>query len=311
MNKKMRVGTRNSQLAMCQTNWVISEINEYFPDLDMEAVTFCTCGDRDCTRPLQEIGGKGLFTEELEKALLDGEIEFAVHSLKDLPTEIFSGLEVGAIPRRATPLDAVVTADPDITSLEELPAGTIVGTSSLRRASQLRLHRPDLIIRNIRGNLDTRLRKLGEGRVDALVLAAAGLERLGLNDRPHFLLPPEVCLPAPGQGALAVEIRCGDSLLKDVCQAALEDRETRLTVAAERAFLQGLGGGCQIPVGALAAIRERELHLSGIVVATDGSRYVRNETTGGLTIDEAQQTGLALARVLIDQGAKEILASGC
>lgn len=303
--KKLRVGTRGSVLARRQTSWVVSRIKEAYPDVAVEEIVITTRGDRNTQVPLPKIGDKGLFTRELETALLSGEIDFAVHSLKDLPTEIPDGLCIGAVPPRAIPLDAVVA--PGGLRLEDLPEGARLGTSSLRRTAQIRLLRPDLIFVDIRGNLDTRLRKLGEGLVDALVLAAAGLERLGL-DVSYEPISLDVCLPAPGQGALAVEIRSDDCLMQEICRNALEDPASRQEVEAERAFLQGLGGGCQIPVGALARVEGRMLYLQGIVVQPDGRRYLKDGITG--EPERALELGEKLAVSLMKKGAKEILESG-
>jgi hydroxymethylbilane synthase len=307
MKQQIRIGTRGSRLARCQTEWVIGEISGHYPQVQAEAVVITTSGDRNTSAPLAEIGGKGLFTQELEQALLSGRIDCAVHSLKDLPTEMPAGLAIGAIPRRATPLDALVPRDKSITSWQDLPSGAVLGTSSRRRAAQLRLRRPDLQVRDVRGNLDTRLRKLAEGQYDALVLAAAGLERL---DSPAYRLPipAVISLPAPGQGALAVEVREGDREMAEVCRT-LEDMDTRLTVAAERAFLLGLGGGCQVPVGALAEIVGQTLKLQGIVVQPNGSRFLRDQAATALEcgLSAARELGSKLAELLLSQGAKEIL----
>ncbi|MGB9791795.1 MAG: hydroxymethylbilane synthase [Thermacetogeniaceae bacterium] len=305
IRKRLRVGTRGSLLARRQTSWVVGKIKEAYPDLEIEEVIISTRGDQDTATPLPKIGEKGLFTRALEEALLSGEIDFAVHSLKDLPTDIPPGLALGGIPGRANPLDALVTCGERL-GLQELPPGFRVGTSSLRRAAQLRSQRPDLAIAEIRGNLDTRLRKLREGVVDAVVVAAAGLERMGWDDLPYALLPPEVCLPAPGQGALAVEIREGDPLLQEICKRVLDDLRTRQAVTAERAFLEALGGGCQVPLGAYGVVENGRLELSGIVISRDGKRFAR-----GIYIGDPgapREAGFALAKSLLEKGAEEILA---
>lgn len=303
--RRLRAGTRGSLLARRQTSWVIERIREACPGLEIEEVIITTRGDQDAETPLPRIGEKGLFTRALEEALLSGEIDFAVHSLKDLPTEIPPGLALGGIPARANPLDALVTPDERL-EVYKLPSGSRVGTSSLRRAAQLRSLRPDLVIAEIRGNLDTRLRKLKAGVVDAIVVAAAGLERMGWEDLPYTLLSPELCLPAPGQGALAVEIREGDSLLEEICGRALDDPRTRQAVTAERAFLEALGGGCQVPLGAYGVVEGSRLELKGIVISRDGERFVK-----GVYIGDAgapREAGFALARSLLEKGAEEILA---
>ncbi|MDH7576333.1 MAG: hydroxymethylbilane synthase [Bacillota bacterium] len=305
MRQKLRVGTRGSFLARRQTAWVTAKIKEQHPHLDIEQVLISTRGDLT-TEPLPRVGEKGLFTRELERALVNEEIDFAVHSLKDLPVELLPGLTIGAVPRRANPLDALVTRE--ISDLTRLPWGARVGTSSLRRAAQLRYLRPDIIVMDLRGNLDTRLRKLERGFVDALILAAAGLERIGWEAQNIISITPEICLPAPGQGALAVEIREDDQYMKEICLNSLEDTSTRQAVTAERAFLNALGGGCQIPVGALALVQEDCLWLRGIVLQQDGKRMLRGEIRG--IPEEPFSVGNALAQSLLEKGAHEILAGG-
>ncbi|HHW41755.1 MAG TPA: hydroxymethylbilane synthase [Syntrophomonadaceae bacterium] len=303
--KHLRAGTRGSLLARRQTSWVIERIRESYPELDIEEVIISTRGDLDTETPLPEIGEKGTFTRALEGALLNGEIDFAVHSLKDLPTEIPAGLALGGIPVRANPLDALVTPK-EKQELQDLPPGSRIGTSSLRRAAQLRCRRPDLLVTDIRGNLDTRLRKLEEGRVDALVVAAAGLERMGWENVNYTLLSPDACLPAPGQGALAVEIRAEDVFLRELCERALDDSRTRQAVTAERAFLEALGGGCQVPVGAYGVVENHRLELRGIVISTDGTRFARGVYIGDP--GDPRAAGRSLAKSLLEKGAKEILA---
>lgn len=303
--RRLRAGTRGSLLARRQTSWVIARIKEACPGLEIEEVIISTRGDQDAETPLPRIGEKGLFTRALEEALLSGEIDFAVHSLKDLPTEMPSGLALGGIPARANPLDALVTPDKRL-GVYELPRGSRVGTSSLRRAAQLRSLRPDLVIAEIRGNLDTRLRKLKGGVVDAVVVAAAGLERMGWDDLPYTLLDPDLCLPAPGQGALAVEIREGDSLLEEICARFLDDPQTRQAVTAERAFLEALGGGCQVPLGAYGVVEGNRLELRGIVISRDGERFAKGIYIGDPSTP--REAGFALAKSLLEKGAEEILA---
>jgi len=304
VRRKLRAGTRGSLLAQRQTLWVVEKIKEKLPGVEIQVVTISTRGDLEAGVSIPQIGEKGLFTKELEKALLDGEIDFAVHSLKDLPTELLPGLSLGAVPVRANPFDALVTRNG--VSFDDLPSGTRIGTSSLRRAAQIRYARPDLIVTQLRGNVDTRIRKLEQGLVDALILAAAGLERMGWSNQNYCQLPPEVFLPAPGQGALAVEVRTDDPLMRDVC-AVLDDLPVRYAVTAERAFLRALGGGCQLPVGALAVVEDGRLWLRGSVIRKDGSAVVKGEISG----DPAQASllGKMLANDLLEKGAKEILAS--
>jgi hydroxymethylbilane synthase len=249
--------------------------------------------------PLAKVGTKGLFTKEIEEALLDGRIDLAIHSLKDLPTEIPAGLTIAAVPERADARDAMVGA-----GLNQLPAGAKVGTSSLRRAAQLRVVRPDFVIESVRGNLDTRVRKLDEGQYRAIVLAAAGLTRLGWAHRIAEILPPEVMCPAVGQGALAVETR-QEGEARDFC-AALDHAVTRAAVTAERAVLAALGGGCQVPIGAHAEIEGDSLRLIGVVIAPDGDRMVRKGDRGAVA--DAAEIGRRLGEALLMDGAREILA---
>jgi hydroxymethylbilane synthase len=304
--RALRVGTRGSQLARRQTAWVANRIREHYPGLEIAEQVITTRGDIDSRTPLgrlPQIGEKGLFTREIESALTKGEIDFAVHSLKDLPVALPEGLVVGAVPERANPCDALVTLKK--IRFDDLPAGARVGTSSLRRAAQIRRLRPDLVVTDLRGNLDTRLHRLEQGAVNAVILAAAGLERMGWGREEYFPIPPEICLPAPGQGALAVEVRSDDRFMIQVCHDVLDDHATRMAVTAERAFLEGLGGGCQLPVGALAVVAPDRLRLRGIVIGVDGSRCVGGETTS--LLEDAFEAGIDLARRLMQQGAKELL----
>lgn len=306
MRSKLRAGTRGSKLARRQTALIIKQILDKYTELEIEEVVISTKGDKD-RRSFKDLvtgGETGLFTKELEKALLSDEIDFAVHSLKDLPVELPPGLVLGAVPKRGLPYDALVTRDN--CSLKELSPGSLLGTSSLRRASQLRHYFPHLRVVDIRGNLDTRLRKLAGGNVDAVILAAAGLMRLGYRENEDFsLIPPEICLPAPGQGALALEIREDDGFMRDICTTALDDYRTRQTVYAERALLQLLGGGCQIPLGAFAQVKGDTLTLQGAVAAPDGSQVIRSETT--CHVQSPQEASYHIAEELIEKGAKEIL----
>lgn len=303
---KLRAGTRGSKLARRQTAIIIEKILDKYPDLGIEEVIISTKGDKD-GRPFKDLvteGEVGLFAKELEKALLSGEVDFAVHSLKDLPVEQPPGLILGAVPERGVPFDAVVTRDNS--SLQDLAAGSLLGTSSLRRAYQLRHYYSHLKVTDIRGNLDTRLRKLANGDVDAVILAAAGLMRLGYREKVDFsLISPETCLPAPGQGALALEIREGDDFVNNICHTALEDYRTRQEVFAERALLQALGGGCQIPLGAFAQVEGDNLTLQGAVAAPDGSRVIRSERI--CSVQNPLEASRFVAEDLLEKGAKEIL----
>jgi hydroxymethylbilane synthase len=257
-----------------------------------------TTGDKITDVPLAKVGSKGLFTKEIEEALLDGRADLAVHSLKDLPTEVPEGLALAAVPQREDPRDALVGK-----SMAELAAGAKVGTSSLRRAAQLRRLRPDLVVESIRGNLDTRLRKLDEGRYDAILLAAAGLKRLGWGARIGEILEPETMCPAVGQGALAIETRTSGAGF-DACRA-LDHAATHAAVAAERSVLMALGGGCQTPIGAHATARDGSLRVLAMVASPDGSELVRGETEG--LASEGERLGRKLAERLLDSGAREIL----
>lgn len=293
------IGTRASALARWQSEWVQGALEGTWPGLACRLQLFTTTGDRVLDRPLPEIGGKGLFTAELEDALRAGTIDVAVHSLKDLPITDGPGLTIGAIVERADARDALIC--PAGHTLGTLPAGARVGTSSLRRAAQLRLARPDLLLLPLRGNVDTRLRKAQAGDYDAIVLAAAGLTRLGLQAAVTQFLPLDQMLPAPGQGALAVQCRADDAATLE-CLRSLDHAPTRAAVTAERAFLAGLGGGCAAPVAAFGkAEGDAELLLLGLVAAPDGSAAVRVSRVGS----SAPALGQALAEEALAQGAGE------
>ncbi len=298
-----RLGTRGSRLALWQAHHVAHALEKAHPELSVEVVVIQTRGDRILNTPLPQIGGKGLFTAELEAALHRGTIHAAVHSLKDLPTEEPEGLTLGAILERGPVHDVLVPRDGD--SLETLPPGAAVGTSSRRRAAQILHRRPDLRVRDIRGNVDTRIRKVldPDGPYAATVLAQAGLQRLGLETDRWVPLPLDVMLPAPGQGALAVQ--CQDVPWVRELLAAIDHPPTRAAVGAERAFLAELGGGCAIPVAALATVVDRTLHLRGRVLAEDGSTCIQVEARGSVTDPPA--LGRSLARQALAQGAGKLL----
>ena len=302
---KLIFATRPSTLARWQTQWVIHALQGIYPDLDCEEKVITTKGDKVLDKPLPEIGGKGLFTQELEAELLSGAVHCAVHSLKDLPVASPGGLTIGCIPVRAEVRDALISKNG--LTLAALPQNAIVGTSSLRRAAQLLAIRPDLQIESLRGNVDTRLRKALDGQYDAIILAGAGLTRLGLDSHVTEWLPLDVMLPAPGQGALAVQCRADDQTTLGLL-AALDDESTRGTVTAERAFLSGLGGGCAVPVAAYAETMIRPqtpgISLTGLVVSVDGRKSIK--VTGEGT--DAVRLGHELAQKAISQGAGEILA---
>lgn len=299
---KLTFATRPSALARWQTNWVIDALKNIHPNLECEEKIIITQGDKILDKPLPEIGGKGLFTQELESELLAGALHCAVHSLKDLPVENPTGLTIGCIPLRAEARDALISAHGY--TLSTLPANASIGTSSLRRASQILSLRPDLKTQSLRGNVDTRLRKAMDGQYDAIILAGAGLTRLGLDKHVTEWIPLDVMLPAPGQGALAIQCRADDQTTLDLL-AALEDVPTRKAVTAERAFLSGLGGGCSVPVAAYASV-DNQINLTGLVASPDGKQIIK---VGGQGYD-ANQLGRELAQQAIAQGASEILALG-
>ena len=290
------IGSRGSQLALWQANWIAARLAELGQQTRIEIIK--TTGDKITDVPLAKVGTKGLFTKEIEEALLDGRVDLAVHSLKDLPTELPERLAIAAIPQREDPRDAVVGG-----TLRSLTAGARVGTSSLRRAAQLRAMRKDLKIESVRGNLDTRVRKLDDGQYEAIVLAAAGLTRLGWAERIAETLSPEVMCPAVGQGALAVETRA-EGLPREICRA-LDHAETRVAVTAERAVLASLGGGCQVPIGAYARVSGEMLQLIGVVIAPDGERVVRK--SGQDAVAGAEELGRRVGAALLADGAREIL----
>lgn len=289
-------------MALTQTGWVVDRLREANPGVEFELNVYKTVGDKVLDVALSQIGGKGLFTKELEDALLEGKADIAVHSLKDMPTEQPEGLVIGCIPKREDPRDVVITATG--ARFEELAPGTVVGTSSLRRLAQLRAHRPDLEFVPIRGNVDTRLRKMQEGQVGALIMAAAGFHRAGFTDRITQYLEPDYCLPAPGQGALAIELRSRDGAIGEVV-AKLHDNQTALAVHAERALLARMQGGCQVPIAAHAVVDRGHIHLEGLIASTDGARVVRYEAEG--PEHGAIALGERVAEWLLEHGGSEIL----
>ena len=282
---------------MWQARWIQARIQGFGLETRLEIIH--TTGDKITDVALSKVGTKGLFTKEIEEALLSGTIDLAVHSLKDMPTELPEGLTLPAIPEREDPRDAMVGR-----SLDALALHARVGTSSLRRAAQLRAQRPDLEIENIRGNLDTRLRKLDQGQYDAIVLASAGLRRLGWENRITELLDPEVMCPAVGQGALAVETRSDGGAAEEIARR-LEHPESRIAVTAERALLRALGGGCQVPIGAYATVHADEVHLRAIIVSPDGTEIIRRQASGASR--EAAAIGRTLGEELLAQGGRQIL----
>ncbi|HEB74790.1 MAG TPA: hydroxymethylbilane synthase [Nitrospirae bacterium] len=310
-DRKVIIGTRGSRLALWQAEWVRSELERLHPGLSVEINKIRTTGDKILDVPLAKVGGKGLFVKEIEEALLRHEADIAVHSMKDVPTEFPEGLHLAVICRREDPRDAFISRrDGDggfrFKGLEHLPEGAVVGTSSLRRSCQLLNLRPDLRIKQLRGNIDTRLRKLDEGEFDAVILAAAGIKRLGWNDRITELLPPEVSLPAIGQGAVGIECRVEDPFINGLL-APLNHEETAVCVRTERAFLRRLEGGCQVPIGAHARLSSGKLVLDGLVGSVSGDRIIRGREEGGP--DAAEPVGIGLAEDLLSRGAREILDS--
>lgn len=308
MTDKIRIGTRGSQLALWQTNWVKSQIEKQHPGIEVEITIISTKGDRVLDVSLPKLGeqGKGLFTKELEDAIFEHRVDLAVHSLKDLPTELPAGLGIGAICEREDVRDALIARDP-IRSVGELPQRAVIGTSSLRRQAQLRRARPDLIVEPVRGNVDTRLRKLDEGSFDAIVLAAAGLHRLGHANRITEHLSEDFMLPAVGQGALAIETRADDAVINEIVNT-LDHKATRLACRAERAFLKGLGGGCLVPIAAHATIDAGgTMLLTGLVASPDGSEALRDRQSGPSS--DAEAIGKRLADELLSRGADRILNS--
>jgi hydroxymethylbilane synthase len=300
--KSIVVGTRKSPLALTQTEWVLAQLRKHYPELEIGMEQIVTKGDRILDVTLSKVGGKGLFTKELEQAMYDGTVDFAVHSLKDMPNEMPEGLMIVAITHREDPRDVLISRNGS--KFEDLPIGAKVGTSSLRRSAQLRAARPDLEIVSLRGNINTRLAKLEEQQLDAIVLAAAGLERMGWGDKITERLSPELCIPAVGQGALAIECRAKDEDVRQLL-SVLEDPATRKIITAERTVLGKLNGGCQIPIGAYAEfIGDDELRLTGIVGSADGSVLLRESATG----HDPVALGTLIADRLIEKGAGTILA---
>jgi hydroxymethylbilane synthase len=304
MSQHLKIGTRNSPLALWQTEWVREQLLAVHADIQIELVPISTRGDQVLDTPLPLIGGKGLFTCEIERALNTGEIDLAVHSLKDLPTTSDNTLELAAICERADPHDALIAKE--VNSLRELPQGATLATGSMRRAAQALHLRPDLRIVPVRGNVGTRLRKFGEGGWDAMIMAHAGLERLNLHDRISTILDTQEILPAPAQGAIAVQIR-SDAHHTRMLVSALDDLNTRQAVTAERAFLQRLEGGCQAPIAALATIENDWLTLEGLIASPDGKTILRDRAEGDP--HNAESIGHALAERLLKNGGKSIIAS--
>ncbi|MHB9093912.1 MAG: hydroxymethylbilane synthase [Eubacteriales bacterium] len=304
MAREVIIGSRDSALAMWQTNWVVDNLKRLNPGFSFRIVSMKTQGDKILDVALAKIGDKGLFTKELEVAMLDGETDLAVHSMKDLPTVLPEGLMIGAICERVDPRDVVISRNG--VALAELPKGAKIGTSSLRRCAQLLSYRPDLQLDPLRGNLNTRMAKLERNNLDAIILAAAGVERLGWGDRITERLSTDVCLPAVGQGSIGIEIREGDKEIYDVVQT-INHFPSQAAIIAERALLKRLEGGCQIPIGALGTVEAGLLTLKGVVASLDGKEVIRSQITG--PVGEAAVLGESLAEQLVAMGADKILTS--
>ena len=296
------IGTRSSKLALWQADYVMECLQKKYPELHVEKKLMTTKGDKILDAPLAKIGGKGLFTKELEQDMLAGGIDIAVHSLKDMPTEVPDGLIITAITKRYDPGDAFVSNK--VASLAELPQGAVVGTSSLRRKAQLLHARPDLEVRDLRGNVNTRLKKLDAGEYDAAVLAVAGLRRLGFGGRITEVLPKSMILPAVGQGALAIEAREDDAETRELV-AFLNDEATVACAKAERAFLSRVEGGCQVPVGVYATPEDGGLHVEAVIASLDGRRLYRDHVSG--QVKDAEPLGTQLADKLLDMGGIDIM----
>lgn len=302
------IGSRGSRLALWQSEWVRAQIEKNHSQLEVRIEIIRTTGDVMLSAPLAQIGGKGVFTKELEEALLDGRIDLAVHSLKDLPTKLPDGLAIAAITEREDARDALILRHDfqmESPSIAKLPEGAIVGTSSLRRLAQLKHLRPDLGIKDLRGNVDTRLRKLDTGDYDAIILAAAGLRRLGFTERISANLETSEMLPAVSQGALGIETRAMDERVINIL-SVLDDARTRAACTAERALLASLGGGCQVPIAAHAVVNEDRLQLDGLVAGLSGDTVIRNQTEGAA--HQAEKLGQSLAETLRTEGADSLLS---
>lgn len=298
-----RIGARGSKLSLWQANHIADRLRAAYPGLSVSIKTYLTSGDKFLDAPLARIGGKGLFTKEIETAILSGEVDLAVHSLKDMPAELPPGLALAAVTERIDPDDAFVSNT--YANLSDLPSGATVGTSSLRRRAQLLAYRPDLRIENVRGNVDTRLSKLDNGDYDAIILAVAGLKRLGLGERITQVLPREICLPAVGQGVLAIEARAGDAAVQGLV-SCLEHSDTRIAIAAEREFLRIIEGNCQVPVGVFGRLAADRLVLRAVILSPDGAQRVYDVAEGGA--GTAVSLGRQLAERMLAAGGSRILA---
>jgi hydroxymethylbilane synthase len=302
MKSALKIGTRGSKLALWQANWVKTELIKEFPGLSAEIVIIKTKGDKILDVPLAKVGGKGLFVKEIEEALIDNKIDIAVHSMKDMPAELTEGLSIGAVPERENPADVLISRNN--ISLSQLPQKARIGTSSLRRLAQIRHLRPDLVISPLRGNLDTRIKKLASGEMDAIILAAAGVKRLGLEHLVTEFLNEDIMLPAVGQGALCIEIRKDDKNMVEFTDS-LNHPVTRDVVMGERAFLKKLEGGCQIPIAGHGKAGKEIFTISGLVADLDGKIIIKDKLSGPL--ESSESVGTALAEKLLSRGAKQLL----
>lgn len=304
MSKSVVIGSRGSKLALVQAEWVSAKLRELNPEVEFSLVRITTQGDRDREVPLDQMPGVGVFVKELEEALLDRRIDLAVHSLKDMPVNLPPGLKLAAVPPRLDPRDALVCRKGRLT---EMPPGSRIGTGSLRRYVQLLSCRPELEVRNIRGNVDTRLRKVSSGEFDGVIIAAAALIRLGWEDKITDYLAPEQFLPAVGQGALGIEIRAGDESIAQFA-TSLDHQNTWCCTMAERAFLRSLGGGCRAPIAAMGTVAGRTLNLEGMAADPSGQRILRHSEQGSAS--DPEEVGERLARQMLEMGASEFIGQG-
>ena len=304
MTQTLKIATRSSQLALWQAEWVKEKLVALNPGLQVELVHIKTTGDKILDSPLAKIGGKGLFVKELEVSLLANESDIAVHSLKDVPTELPEGLEISVFTKRETPWDAFVSNS--CSDFESLPTGSVIGTSSLRRMAQLKKARPDLVFKTLRGNVNTRLAKLDQGDYDAIILAAAGLIRLEMEQRITQRLPIDLSIPAIGQGVVCIESRVGDDRVQRLIEP-LKDPETEINVKAERALLVRLNGGCQVPLAGHAVNDGKTMRLVGMVASPDGPEFISLEQEG--SVADAEKIGVRLGERLLEQGGREILSA--
>ncbi len=298
----VKIGTRSSKLALWQTNFIANELQKKYPNLKIEIINIKTTGDKILDSPLSKIGGKGLFTKEIEIQMLEKKIDLAVHSLKDVPSELDENFSTAAVTKRFDPFDAFVSNK--FKSFGELPDNALIGTSSLRRRAQLLKINPNLKIENLRGNVDTRLKKLDEGNFDAIILAAAGLKRLGYENRITEILSPEKILPAVGQGALAIEILSSNFEIRELVKF-LDDEKSHIETNAERGFLKIVGGGCQVPIGVFSKIFDNKISVEAIISSVDGKIFVREKIVG--EICDAVKIGENLAKKMLENGGQKIL----